>query len=467
MVVVLADAVCFFTPTYTMRNIIERNIFVRNIIVLAVLLIFATGLQLPDILFSEMLPEIHTNGTSYAAEHRMNASPEYHFDSTGISRQVLENYLKHSITLTSLLEAPSLAADTGGLFPDKEDDIRLVRNIGAKLIGRVMYRWGREDVLNNPLYRDEAKRIAAIIHESDPDIVLQAFLCEIVTPRVNDIKIPGWAFAALGLAEEDRNFYYDDMLALNGRFVNHWGTSSVPDVSRTETKLWFTFLAGYYMEIGCEAFHLGQVNLMNMNDPDFKHWAELIGHIRALAEMKIRRGWVILDAHTPRGHMVVDGKSLLDFNSFPLRIKEVAGKPTEGILEAGYSDSLYKRSQGGVTPSGWECDSLPYLVEFDNFGISRTPGESTLDSHYIWGYDEISWFYLLGAESRAAWLKYAYDWLRETDPSGFLQMPAGRLVTLPTPEGGSRVRARFRANPPSETIPDGKGLEDVIKELWR
>ena len=68
---------------------------------------------------------------------------DYHFDSSGISRAVLENYLKHSITMTGLLEHHTLAADTGGEYPDKEDDIRLVLNIGAKLVGRAMYRWGR------------------------------------------------------------------------------------------------------------------------------------------------------------------------------------------------------------------------------------------------------------------------------------------------------------------------------------
>ena len=393
-------------------------------------------------------------------------NPDFHFDVNGISRHVLENYLKYSITMTGLLEHPTLAADTGGEFPDKEDDIRLIHNIGAKLIGRVMYRWGREDVLNNPLYRTEAMRIAEKIHEIDPDIVLQAFLCEIVTTRVNNIKVPDWAFETLGLPVEDRNFRYDDMLALNGRFVNHWNnTSSVPDVSRTETKLWFIFLSGFYMEVGCEAFHLGQVNLMNMNDRDLLHWTDLINHIRKLAKTKTRRGWIILDAHTPYGHLVVDGKSLLDFNSFPLRIKEVMDKPMAGMLEVGYADALYKRSMGCITPSGWECEALPYLVEFDNFGMSRTPGEATLNGHFIWGYDEISWFYLKSEEDRNAWLKYAYDWLRETDPNGFLQMPAGRVVTKTNAEG-ARTTTRFRANPPSEKIPNGKKLEEAIKMLW-
>ena len=400
---------------------------------------------------------VFAQGVCLCAEGR----PDYHFDSNGISRTVLENYLKRSITMTALLEHNTLAAD--GAFPDREDDYRLIRNIGAKFIGRAIYRWGREEVLDNPLFLEEAKRVIALLREDDPDIVFQACLFEIVTTNVNSIKIPGWAFETLRLPHEDRNFHYEDMIALNGRFVNHWREgSSVPDVSRTETKLWFIFLSGFYMEAGCDAFHLGQVNLMNMNDPELKHWAELIGHIRQLAKTKTRCGWIILDAHTPRHGLVVEGKSLLDFNSFPLRVKEVADKPMEGILEVGYLDSLFKRSLGCTTPSGWQCDSLPYLVEFDNFGISRTPGESTIDAHFIWGYDEISWFYLQSEEYRNSWLKYALNWLHENDSNGFLQMPAGRVVT----QGRGEPRTRFRANPPSESIPNGKNLEGTIKELW-
>ena len=397
------------------------------------------------------------NGICLCAE----GSPDYRFDASGISRAVLENYLKHSITMTALLEHDTLSADGG--FPNREDDYRLLRSIGAKFIGRSIYRWGREDTLNDPLFLEEAKRISAMLHKDDPDMVFQACLFEIITTSVNNIKIPAWAFEVLGLPPEDRNFRYDDMLAPNGVRVNHWRSgSSVPDVSRTETKLWFIFLSGFYMEAGCEAFHLGQVNLMDMNDRYLKHWAELIGHIRKLAKDKARRGWIILDAHTPRGSLIVEGKSLLDFNSFPLRIKEIVDKPMEGMLEIGYADSLYKKSKGCITPSGWECDSLPYLVEFDNFGITRTPGESTINSHHIWGYDEITWFYLQSEAYRNAFLKYAYNWLRENDPNGFLQMPVGRVVT---PGGGER-RNRFRANPPSETIPNGKNVEPIIKELW-
>ena len=130
------------------------------------------------------------------------------------------------------------------------------------------------------------------------------------------------------LPVEDRCFSYDAMLNTEGKLVNHWHKgSSVPDVSRTETQLWFYYLAGSYMQVGCEAFHLGQIELIGMNDPERDAWAKVIGKIRELARTKARRHWVILDAHTPYGGMVKDGKSLLDFNSFPLRIKEIPEKP--------------------------------------------------------------------------------------------------------------------------------------------
>jgi hypothetical protein len=55
----------------------------------------------------------------------------------------------------------------------------------------------------------------------------------------------------------------------------------------------------------------------------------------------------------------------------------VADTPLKAVLEIGYSDSLYQRSRGGIAPSGWKCEHLPYLVEFDNFGGNRTLGQST------------------------------------------------------------------------------------------
>ena len=385
----------------------------------------------------------------------------YHFDKSGISRPALENYLKRSVTMTEFLEVDPYQND--GPYPYKEDDVRLIKNIGAKFIGRAIYRWGGEDVLNIPDYLEQAKKLVNEVHAFDKDVVFQAALFEIVTQKVNEIPVPDWAFKALGLSPENRHFSYDRMLNPDGKLVNHWHQGvSVPDVAQQETQLWFIFLAGTYFNVGCEALHLGQTALIGMADPDLTHWKSFIGKLREYAKTATRRGWVLLDAHVPTGGMVVDGVSILDFNTFPLRIKEIPDKPQQAVLEVGYLDALFGRSKGCIAPSGWTCRSLPFLVEFDNFDCSNHPGEPNIDSHFIWGYDEISWFYLQPEAYRRQWLKYAYHWIRENDPNGFLQMPVSRVVNL-CEEAGKR---KYRGNTKSQDNPNGLNVEEAIKELW-
>jgi len=385
----------------------------------------------------------------------------YHFDASGISREVLENYLERSVTMSEFLGLENYEID--GPYPYKEDDVRLIKNIGAKFIGRAIYRWGREDVLNNPEFLEQARRIIEQVHAFDKDVVFQAALFEIVTENVDKVPVPAWAFEAMGLPVEQRNFSYAKMLNPDGKLVELWRRgSSTPDISQTETQLWFMFLAGMYFSIGCEALHLGQTALIGMADPHLLHWQSFIDKLRKFARTSTRRGWVLLDAHVPTWGMVVNGVSLLDFNTFPLRIKEIPDKPMQAVLEMGYLDALYGRSKGCITPTGWSCASLPYLVEFDNFNCSRTPGQSTIDSHFIWGYDEISWYYLQTEDYRKQWLQYAYRWVREHDSNGFLQMPVSRVVSL----CGGKGRTKFRANTQSTTMSDGLNLEETIKALW-
>jgi hypothetical protein len=54
---------------------------------------------------------------------------------------------------------------------------------------------------------------------------------------------------------------------------------------------------------------------------------------------------VLRDAHVPKGGMIVDGMSLLGFNSFPMRIKEVPDEPYQAVLEEGHLDATFKRSK--------------------------------------------------------------------------------------------------------------------------
>lgn len=388
------------------------------------------------------------------------AEEDYKFDREGISRRVLENYLERSVTMAFVLvpEKP----EGRRVYPFHGDEVRFIRSIGAKFIGRAIYRWGGESRLNSEEFWRTAKTLIKTVHAFDSDVIFQGCLFEIVTKDVENVKVPKWVFEDFGLPVEERNFSYQSMLNKNGKLVDHWRKgSSVPDVSREETQLWFYFLAGSYLTIGCEAFHLGQIELIGMNDPDREAWAGLLRKIRKRAATHARRNWVLLDAHVPRGGMIVDGVSLLDFNSFPLRIKEVPEKPLQGVLEVNHLDSLYQKSRGGRTPSGWPCENLPYLVEFDNFGRSRKPDVADTRSHFVWGWDEITWFARLKEEERNRWLIYAHGWIRDTDSNGHLQMPGSRMISAPNETFGS-----YRANTKSPACPVGYSQEETIRKLW-
>jgi hypothetical protein len=343
---------------------------------------------------------------------------------------------------------------------DLDDNLRMLKSTGAKFIGRSLCLWtGEANLLRN---LERARQQMPEVRGVDPDTILQACIFESVSTQVEQVPVPAWAFAAFGRPVEQRNFRYADMLYADGRRQNQWGrNASVPDVSRPETKLWFYFLAVSYLDLGFEAIHFGQAEIMNGNDRELAHWAELLALVRSYAARHARRHLVLCDAHVPSGGLVRDGRLLLDFHSFPLRIKEVPDRPQEAILEAGFSDSLYGRSKGGLTPSGWKCDHLPYLVEIDNWGVSRQPGQPKAGGIWVWGYDEITWFAHQSPQFRADWLRYASDWVRKSDPNGYLQMPGSR--TLRSPRDGKRW---YYANKVSNAVPDGLGDEEAIRAIW-
>ncbi|MBN2136500.1 MAG: hypothetical protein JW720_01705 [Sedimentisphaerales bacterium] len=383
------------------------------------------------------------------------AQRDYAFDGN-ISRNVLENYLSRSITFCELLNPRRVETELKG---NTQDNIRFLTNTGAKLIGRSVYMWGNESRFDSLIQK--AADVVKKVHAADPDIVLQAAAFEIVTERVAELEVPKWVFDEFGLEFEKRAFDYDAMLYDNGHRVNQWRRgSSVPDMSKLETRMWFFYLVARYIDVGVEAIHFGQVEIMDDKDPDHAAWLDLMKRVRAYAKQNARRHFLLCDAHVPGGGIVHNGKLMFDFHSFPLRIDEVVEDPQKGILKVGYLDSLFCRSKGGITPSGWSCDSLPYIVELDNFGSSRRPGQN-IGMHYIWGYDEICWFAHQPKDYRNYWLQYAWDWIRKTDKNGYLQMPGSR--TLADPVDGFRW---YWAQKPSKLVPNGFDQEDTIKRIW-
>ena len=373
----------------------------------------------------------------------------YQFDGK-ISRPVLENYLARSITMEGLLNGRG----------DLDDNIRMLKGAGAKFIGRSLCLWGNEANLLANLQRAKAQipRVLA----ADPEMILQSCVFEIVTAQADQVPAPAWVFAAFGQPAEQRHFRYERMLYPDGKFRDHWGRgASVPDVSQLETRLWFYFLSASFIDAGIEAIHFGQTELMNRNDRDLAHYSQVLGLIRSYGAAHARRHFVLFDSHVPSGGLVREGRLLMDFHSFPLRIMELPAEPQKAALKAGFSDSLYGRSKGGSTYSGWSCEHLPYLAEIDNWGVSRTPGQARAGSVWVWGYDEITWFAQQPKACRAEWLAYAWDWVRRTDTNGFLQMPGSRTLSSPLDK-----KRWYYANNPSPAVPEGFGDEAAIRAVW-
>lgn len=386
----------------------------------------------------------------------------YHFDGS-ISREVLERYLDRAVTAGYfLLRGPV----EGYAFPYREDDIRMVKNIGAKFIGRSIYCWGGESALLDTAFTGHARRLATRMHAYDPEIIFQGCLFEYISADVNKIPIPAWVFKAFGLPVEKRNFNSLEMIRRKDpRAEIRWSGrgGGVPQIANLETRLWFYYLARTYIDLGCEALHLGQVELIGADDPGKEAYADCLRKIRDYARKHARRHYVLLDGHTPKGGFVKDGVSLLDFNSFPLRIREVEENPMDGVLEVGHRDGIFCRSQGAISPSGWQAEHMPYLVEFDNFGSNGKPGIANPQDDFCWGYDDISWLAVQEEQYRNNFLWYAFDWLHKTDPNGHLQMCLIRMITC---EGSERTLRSYFANTRSESCPVGYSQEETIKTIW-
>ena len=379
-----------------------------------------------------------------------NPPRSYEFHRT-ISREVLGNYLSRSICMEGLLNGCG----------DLNDNIRMLKAFGAKYVARSICLWGGEANLFANF--DRARRQVPQARAISPDVVLEACIFEIVTEEVEQVPVPEWAFHALGIPPEKRNFRYEAILYPKPQRTRSWGKGGgVPDVSQLETKLWFYFLAASYIDLGFEAIHWGQMEIMDLNDLRLDHYSQVFSLVRSYAEKHARRALVLCNAHVPSGGLVRDGQLLLDFHAFPLRVKEVPGHPQEGVLELGHLDSIFLRSRGGRAYSGWECEHLPYLVELDNYGSSRHPGEPGQGADWVWGYDEISWFANQSQAYRRQWLRYAWDWLKKNDPDGYLEMPGSRTETSPL-----NHRRWYYANRPSPAVPDGLNDEEAISAIWK
>lgn len=386
------------------------------------------------------------------------ASANFAFDGS-ISEEVLKNYLSRSI-IYSFFDSS---------LKGIEEDINAIVDMGAKYIARSTIVW-----ITGGFELGRAENYKSTIdsaHQLDPDIVFEACLFETTAKSVEEIPIPEHVFRAFGLEPEERNFDYEKMLYPDGRYVDHWGLNqSVPDITQLETQMFQYWHATFYIDAGFEGLHWGQVHLMGENDTDFAAWTKVINLTREYAKEHARRKFVLNDAHT-HGITGTDGMLLFDFHAWPTRMitpegatahPATADNPQEVLLEKGALDNnaIYGQSLGGKTHSGWTCDSLPYVVELDNYGgvqslaTVNTPG---ID-YWPWGFDEISWFANQPKEFRKEFIDSAYQRVRELDENGFFEMTGSRPATYYYSDTNSTESSWYYALLWDDTA--------TIKEVW-
>ena len=160
-------------------------------------------------------------------------SKNFKFDGS-ISREVLNSYLSRAVTHFGIGYDNDVYSDTF------EDDLRMLKNEGAKFIGRAALVW-HTSVPDSEGFAFAKKRIARG-HEIDPEFIFQACVFEcIYRPFVEQTPIPAYVFETFGLPAEERCFSFDAM-KLTGEPDNIWGMpqTAVPDITRTNVH--FVFL---------------------------------------------------------------------------------------------------------------------------------------------------------------------------------------------------------------------------------
>jgi len=245
----------------------------------------------------------------------MTYAQNYNFNGS-ISREVLDNYLDRAITMQgqSNIEGSLLLSET-----ERQRNISMIDNIEAKFIGRIggwwENGWGQT---NHDNFFLKVQLNVSDIKANDSQVICQSAIFEYVSETVNTFWIPEWVYDEFGLSYASdpddvvRKFNFSQMTydnyPDNSTYKTSWGGvvgsshPAVPDITKLETQMWFYYMARRYINVGIEAIHFGQAEIMNKEDIGNKSWWELLERIRTYSISK-NRGVVICDAHVPSGVM--------------------------------------------------------------------------------------------------------------------------------------------------------------------
>ena len=366
-----------------------------------------------------------------------------YFDGS-MPREVLEYYLSHASTAQWLYLSNTL-----------EDDIRAILNAGVKFLGRASGIWKGE--MPEEQHYKKTRELAEKIHAADPEIILQACIFEaLYREDVEVVKIPRFVFEAFGLPYEERNFCFDRCVYGDSEGCD----SRMPDISQTETQMWFYYRGVRYIDCGFEAFHMGQIHLYTFRDRGYKAIGRVIEMLREYGKEHARRHKVIFDAHSHS--LVVDGKSLLDYNAMPLTRFPMLDRQGEKLVLVREG-----KSGGGISPEGVYEKALPFLYEYDNWGGRDLWAQENLSYEerawsQWWGGDQISWFAHQPEADRNSFLEYTFKWTAINNPDAFFAFPVRR------PLGSGEVVGTYpyyQFNTKSALCENGYSQEETVKRL--
>ena len=359
-------------------------------------------------------------------------------------REVLEYYLSHASSAQWIYNSNTL-----------DDDIRAIVNAGVKFLGRAAGIWKGD--MPEEEHFELARRSAEKIHAADPEIILQACIFEaLYREDVEGVKIPEFVFEAFGLPFEDRYFNYD--ACIFGKDAGTWDI--MPDISQTETQMWFYYRGVRYIDCGYEAFHMGQVHLYTGHDRGYKAIGRVIEMLREYGKKNARRHKVIFDAHSHS--LVVNGKSLLDYNAMPLTRYPLLDRKGEKLVLVREG-----KSGGGISPEGVYEKALTFLYEYDNWGGRDSWAQEHLSYEerawsQWWGGDQISWFANQSEEDRNFFLEYTMKWTAINNPNAFFAFPVRR------PLDGIQLVGKYpnyQFNTRSAACDNGYSQEKTVKKL--
>lgn len=364
-----------------------------------------------------------------------------------------------------------------------DDDLRMLARLKPRFLGRSAFPWERtpwtlscdaaiEGAELEALQFSRGKTFTRRIHELLPETFCQAVVWEGVFPSVSEIPIPDWVFTGLDRIPEDRCFIYDDMFGPDYESIYRWDDHGqgcqVYDLTMPESQLWVYYRSCQYINAGFEALHMGQPHKYAAKDYRYTILDDLYRRIRLYARQHARRKIVLLDAHT---HGIArDGRLLYDLHARPISARAWHENPERIILH------FKGNNLGGITPSGWYCDSLPFLIEIDNWGgYAMDPSEwddiEKREKYGRWGWDDIAWFAHQNAHDRHHFLRYGHRWTRVQSPVAFFQMPVRRRldrakIEINKPNDETQFITHYHANTISPAIPFAFSDENDIKQIW-